>query len=213
MNLETIFSGTQTRAKWAALGSYLKRSRITGGSGVRVSQDSIKGTLISATLAAPPAPGGKTIQPLTLVKSCPPYIPEGSPVAAGYEAVWVTWGFCGDRLPDNWDNRLDVPTSGSYTKYIYLKVQLASGTSLAVTSCAWETKTAVQSSPAWGSDGSRPSYLYILLGTIHAAGGEVFLSNAGGGSIQISEFISGVRENGTEGFTYTKSFSFTRTPV
>lgn len=47
MNLEDIFRGDITNMKWRDLGEYLKRSRIVGGIGVRVSRD-ITGTIISS---------------------------------------------------------------------------------------------------------------------------------------------------------------------
>lgn len=47
MTLDEIFRGAITPSKWRALGAHLARQKITGGVGVRVSQDRF-GTIVSA---------------------------------------------------------------------------------------------------------------------------------------------------------------------
>ena len=192
--------------------NFMRASRIVGVTGGLI-QESPNGTIIKLGGTEQANALAPVVQPLTLVVSRPSYIPAGDALASGYRSVWVTWGFCNDRLPDNWNNRLDVPLTGTTTKWIYLKANIAAAADwVVVTTCVWETWDSAdeKTSPDWGSDGSRPAYVYILLGTVHVAAGAMTITNQGGGSIRISEYVSSVSQQGGTGFRYKKSFSLQR---
>jgi len=153
------------------------------------------------------------LAPLTLTSSRPAYIPAGTAVASGHVGTWLTWGFCQGRLPTNWETRIDSILSGTYTKYFMLKVNfIVAGAPLVVRSCSWEAWNTVDEhvDGTWQSNGNRPGYIYLPLGALHVIDGVPHLFSAGGGDFALSEHISSIVQDGVNGFTYSKAFSYLR---
>ena len=173
-------------------------------------------TELKITLTPDPVSGGGVIPALTLVGSRPGYIPEAGELAKNFTRMWVTWGYVNDKLPTNWKSHEDISLSKSVSKDVWIKADLAStaaSATLTVTSCKWfmQSSGTAPVNPPWGSDNSRPSHVHILLGTVMVANGVAYFNNAGGGSVQIAEYVSSITAEGSLGFKYQKSLSFQRT--
>jgi hypothetical protein len=206
--------GGSVEATIRELIDYVRTTTITSVAGGRLKVRS-NGTALDISTGGGTA--GKPTLALTLVTTRPSYIPAGTAVAVGMNSIWVTWGFANERLPTNWHHRLDVPITGDYTKYIYLKINFAGDSeALVVTTCNWETFSFPAVTPPWGANGARPAYFYVLLGTVTSGGllpEGVHVVNNGGGSIQVGEYLSKIVQNGATGFTYQKTFSIQRFPT
>jgi hypothetical protein len=159
--------------------------------------------------------GGEGTQkevPLHLTKVKPPYVPEpDTPVAEGFTRYYFTWGTLLNRLADNWDSHFDVSDSDP-TTWFFAKATLASGSTLRVAS--WEIVTGPEfdthETEDWGTNGTRPEIAYTNLAAV-VTDPDSYFFNVGGGSLVLSEHVSGIEEGATFGEArVTKNFLWTR---
>jgi len=135
---------------------------------------------------------GKSV-PLAILGSRPPYIQApATPAPQTGKRYFVEWGTLNNAVATNWDDSFDVST----TTYFFAKATLRTTGSLLVTS--WEIVTgASQSSetmPDWTIGDARPDRAVVLLGVVFVdEEGNHVITQAGGGSLVISEHVTSIQ--------------------
>lgn len=131
--------------------------------------------------------------PLAILGSRPPYIaaPATPPdPQATSKRYYIEWGTLNNLVAENWDDDFTV----SSTTYFFAKATLRSTGSLLVTS--WEIVTGPnydsQKTPDWEIGSPRPDSAVVLLGTVFVTNDVHTISQAGGGSLVLSEHITSI---------------------
>ncbi|RYG70167.1 hypothetical protein EON80_08455 [bacterium] len=130
--------------------------------------------------------------PLAIVGSRPPYI-KGAPSGptGSFKRYYIEWGTLNNVVAHNWDASFNV----SSTTYFFAKATLRTSGSLLVTK--WEIVTGSnydsETMPEWDIGAARPNRAVVLLGTVFVEDGKHLISQAGGGSIVISEHVTSIQ--------------------
>ena len=139
-----------------------------------------------------------TTRGLTLTTSKLPYCPTPpAPVADGLMRVWITLGSCNHTPLKNFANYYDINTNVKF----YIKVKLPPSGGVRVTEFEIEEipyDTAYPPEIVWPVDGSRPEYVYALVGYIiedTETPGKFNIVQDGQGSFMVYEYNTGVEFN------------------
>jgi hypothetical protein len=144
-------------------------------------------------------PQGKLV-PLHILSTRPPYIAEPStPEPEDKRRYYIEWGTLNNLVASNWDSHFDV----SSTTYFFAKATLQSGDAFVVT--GWEIVTGANYdshvTAPWEVGSPRPSSMVVLLGVVSVVDGAYLISQSGGGSIVMSEHVTGIYPGGSAGET------------
>lgn len=130
--------------------------------------------------------------PLAILGSRPPYIK--APTTAPSDTIkryYIEWGSLNNVVAENWDASFNV----SATTYFFAKATLRTTGSLLVSK--WEIVTGSdydsETMPEWDVGAARPNRAVVLLGTVFVDDGKHFISQAGGGSIVVSEHVTSIQ--------------------
>lgn len=179
---------------------YLKQERITGVVGGRLVQTpNGKSIVIDPNVKSKNPANTKTV-PLTVIDSRPKYIPppttEPTPTS---KRVFIEWGTLNDQIATNWSDFYDCTA----TTWFFAKAALQGDREMKVTS--WEIVTGPNFNSHvtadWQVGGNRPPHAVLLLGVVlfPGGGGSPAVYNYGGGSLMLTEHITGIYPGQTAG--------------
>jgi hypothetical protein len=138
--------------------------------------------------------------PLAILGSRPAYIqaPATPPNPdATSKRYYIEWGTLNNLLAENWDDSFDI----SSTTYFFAKATLRTTGSLLVT--GWEIVTGPdyksEETPDWPIGESRPNKAVVLLGMVHVDGDVYTITQAGGGSLVVSEHVTSILQGSSAG--------------
>jgi hypothetical protein len=150
--------------------------------------------------------------PLHILASRPPYIAATTPPAEeSLKRYYIEWGTLNNLVATNWDNHFEVAA----TTYFFAKATFQSGDAFVVTSWEIVTGPAANShaTAPWPIGSPRPASMVVLLGAVVVADGKHSVSQSGGGSIVISEHVTGIYPGGSSGETSVgKQLTYLRVP-
>lgn len=131
--------------------------------------------------------------PLTILGSRPPYIPApADQPPESSKRYYIEWGTMNNAVAENWDDHFDL----SSTTYFFAKATLRTTGSLVVSK--WEIVTGSsydsETTAEWAVGEPRPSSIVVILGVVYVDDdGNHIISQAGGGSIVISEHVTSIQ--------------------
>jgi hypothetical protein len=149
--------------------------------------------------------------PLHVLLSRPVYIPAAAePPSPPASRLYVEWGSINNVLATNWNDYFDLTANAVI--YADITLNTTSATEL-ITSWEIATGASVPAQPEWPESGPsapvRPAKLYILLGTYFH--GAKAVSNSGGGSLVVGEYVIGVTPTyGVGGTVLQKALTWSR---
>lgn len=150
----------------------------------------VRPTAASASAAEP--------VPLHILSARPPYIAApASPAEPGQERYYIEWGTLNNLVAANWDAHFDLTS----TTFFFAKATLQTSDAFVVTSWEIVTGSAYNShvNAPWEVGSPRPESMVVLLGVVVVADGKHSISQSGGGSIVISEHVTGIYPGGASG--------------
>ena len=138
--------------------------------------------------------------PLAILGTRPPYIassatpPEQQTITKKY---YIEWGTLNNLVAENWNDTFEV----SATTYFFAKATLRTTGSLLVT--RWEIVTGSDydshKTPDWAVGAARPDKAVVLLGMAFVSDGIHTISQAGGGSLVVSEHVTSIQPGSSSG--------------